>query len=60
MIKGPEEIEAMRQVCTLTMQAIRDAARFITDGVDERSLEAALEAAYKRGGAQRLAFSSII
>lgn len=60
MIKGPEEIASMRQVCDLTIQAIREAAGFIRDGVDERTLEAELEAVYKRGGAQRLSFSSII
>ena len=60
MIKGPEEIEVMRRVCALTAEAIREAAGFVQDGVDERALEAELEAVYKRGGAQRLAFSSII
>ena len=60
MIKGPEEIAVMRRVCALTAQAIREAAGFVRDGVDERTLEAELEAVYKRGGAQRLAFSSII
>ena len=60
MIKGAEEIDVMRRVCALTAEAIREAAGFIHDGVDERTLEAELEAVYKRGGAQRLAFSSII
>lgn len=60
MIKGPEEIEAMRRVAALTVTAIRHAAGFIRDGIDERGLEAELEAAFKRGGSQRLAFASII
>lgn len=60
MIKGPEEIDVMRRVCMLTAEAIREAAGHIKDGIDERTLEAELEAVYKRGGAQRLAFSSII
>ena len=60
MIKGPEEIAAIRRVCDLTVAAIRHAAAFVRDGVTERTLEAELEAAYKRGGAQRLAFASII
>ncbi len=59
-IHSPAEIEAMRRVCDLTMQSIREAAKTIRPGVDERSLEAVLESAYKRGGSQRLAFSSII
>ncbi len=54
------EIEAMRRVCRLTMDSIRHAAGFVRAGVDERRLEAELEAAFKRGGSQRLAFASII
>ena len=60
MVHGPEEIAKMRAVCDLTMRAIRHAASFVRAGVDERTLEAELEAEYKRGGAQRLAFASII
>ena len=59
MVK-PEEIEAIRRVCNLTILAIKETARFVKDGIDERGLEGELEAVYKRGGAQRLAFSSII
>jgi Xaa-Pro aminopeptidase len=60
MIKSPEEIEAVRRACAVTAGAIREAAKMIRDGVDERSLEADLEAAFKRGGGQRVAFASII
>jgi len=60
MVKQPEEIEIMRRVISLTAAAITHAAGFIEEGVDERTLEAELEAVYKRGGAQRLSFSSII
>jgi Xaa-Pro aminopeptidase len=60
MIKGPEEIETIREVVRLTTEAIAHAARFIQPGVTERDLEAELEAEYKRKGAQRLAFASII
>lgn len=60
MIKGPEEIETIRRVVELTARAIEHAAGFIAPGVTERDLEAELEASYKRQGAQRLAFASII
>jgi Xaa-Pro aminopeptidase len=60
MVKSPLEIEAMRRSATLTQDAIRAAAGAIRDGVTERELEAAFEAACKEGGAQRVAFSSII
>jgi len=60
MVQGPEEIASMRRVCALTVEAIRHAAGFVRDGVEERELEAELEAAFKRGGSERLAFASII
>jgi Xaa-Pro aminopeptidase len=60
MIKGPEEIATIREVVRLTAEAIARAAGFIKPGVTERDLEAELEAEYKRQGAQRLAFASII
>ena len=60
MVHGPEEIDAMRRVCALTADAIRNTAAFVRDGIDERTLEAELEAEFKRGGSQRLAFASII
>ncbi|MDA1028808.1 MAG: Xaa-Pro peptidase family protein [Bacteroidetes bacterium] len=60
MVKGPEEIATMRRVASLTAEAIKAAAGFVRDGVDERTLEAELEAVYKRNGAQRLSFASII
>ena len=40
MVHGPEEIDAMRRVCALTIEAIRRAAGFVRDGIDERGLEA--------------------
>ncbi len=60
MDKNPEEIDVLRRAISLTVQAIRHSAGFVREGVDERTLEAELEAVYKRGGAQRLSFSSII
>lgn len=60
MVKGPEEVERIRRACSVTAAAVREAARSIRPGVDERTLEGVLEAAYKAGGAQRPAFDSIV
>ncbi len=60
MVKGPEEVERIRRACAVTAQGIRAAARAIRPGVDERTLEGVLEAAFKAGGAQRPAFDSIV
>jgi Xaa-Pro aminopeptidase len=60
MIKSDAEITVMRRNAQLTASAIMTAAGHIGDGAQERGLEAEFEAACKRGGSQRLAFSSII
>ena len=60
MVKSREEVAILRRSCALNADAIVHAAGFIRPGVDERGLEAELEAYYKRGGSQRLAFDSII
>ena len=60
MVKSPAEIALMRRSARLAVDGIAHAAQFVKDGIDERGLEAELEAFYKRGGAQRLPFASII
>ena len=60
MIKSALEIDAMRRAARLSVDGIAHAAGFVTDGVDERGLEAEFEAFCKRGGAARLPFASII
>ena len=60
MVKSPAEIALMRRSARLGVDGIAHAARFVKDGIDERGLEAELEAFYKRGGAARLPFASII
>ncbi len=60
MVKSAREIAVIRRATRLGVDGIAHAAAFVTDGVDERTLEAEYEAFCKRGGAQRLPFASII
>jgi Xaa-Pro aminopeptidase len=60
MIKSEAEIAVLRRSIDVTVRGIRHAAGFVGPGVDERTLEAELEAELKRLGSQRLAFDSII
>ena len=60
MVKSPAETAVMRRAAELTVDAIRHAATFVNDGIDERRLEGEFELACKRSGAQRVAFSSIV
>lgn len=60
MIKSNAEIDIMQKASSITVESIIEAARSIKPGVDERYLEGVLEGHYKKLGAQRLAFGSII
>ncbi|WP_339837141.1 Xaa-Pro peptidase family protein [uncultured Maribacter sp.] len=60
MIKSPGEIEIMRKAAAITVEGIKQSAKKIKAGVDERYLEGILEGNYKVNGSQRLAFGSII
>jgi Xaa-Pro aminopeptidase len=60
MVKSQAEIAVIRRAVSITAESMREAARDVRPGVTERDLEAVLEAAFKRGGAQRPAFDSII
>jgi Xaa-Pro aminopeptidase len=60
MIKSEAEIEIMKKASIITLKSIKEAAKSIQPGIDERYLEGVLEGHYKKLGAQRLAFGSII
>lgn len=60
MRKSPAEIDVLRRAARLSARALEHAASFVVDGVDERKLEAEVEAACKREGSQRMAFASIV
>ena len=60
MIKSEAEIAIMKKAADITVKSIIESARHIKPGVDERYLEGVLEGHYKKLGANRLAFGSII
>jgi Xaa-Pro aminopeptidase len=60
MVKSDTEIAIMRKAVNITVESIKEAAKSIQPGMDERYLEGVLEGHYKKLGAQRLAFGSII
>jgi Xaa-Pro aminopeptidase len=59
-VLSPAEIEMMRRAAELTVHSIREAAGWVTSGVDERTLEGRFQLACKEGGSQRVAFHPII
>ncbi len=60
IIKSPLEIEALKKAVEITVQGIKVAVKHIKPGVDERTLEAEMEAEFKRLGSPRIPFASII
>ena len=60
VIKSAAEVAVMRRAAEISARALLSAAGHVRVGMDERGLEAEFEAGCKRGGAQRLAFPSII
>lgn len=60
MIKSATEIEVMKKAANTTVEGFFEVAKSIRPGVDERYLEGVLEGHFKKRGAQRLAFGSII
>ena len=60
MIKSEAEIDIMRKAAKITVESIIEASKSIQEGMDERYLEGVLEGHYKKLGAERLAFGSII
>ena len=60
MIKSKAEIAIMKKASIITLKSIKEAAKNIRPGIDERYLEGVLEGHFKKLGAQRLAFGSII
>ncbi len=59
-VKGPNEIDAMRRSAELTARSIREAAGWVTAGVDERTLEGHFQLGCKKGGSQRVPFHPIV
>jgi Xaa-Pro aminopeptidase len=60
MIKSMAEIKIMKKAANITVKSIMEVAKSIQPGIDERYLEGVLEGNFKKLGAQRLAFGSII
>lgn len=59
LIKGPEEINAIRQAVDITVAAFEEALAVVGPGVGEWEVEATLEAAFRRAGAHGPAFATI-
>jgi Xaa-Pro aminopeptidase len=60
VVKDADEIRLLREACAITSDGFRAAAPLIRAGVGEWEIEAALEAAFRRRGADGFAFQSIV
>jgi Xaa-Pro aminopeptidase len=58
--KSPAELELIRRAVEITNEAHREAMRAARPGVHEYELEAAIEYVFRRNGAERPGFASIV
>jgi Xaa-Pro aminopeptidase len=58
--KSPAELALIRRAVEITNEAHRDAMRSARPGIHEYELEAVIEFAFRRNGAERPAFASIV
>ena len=59
-VKSAAEIGLLQQAASITCDGLREAIRSVRPGMYEYQLQAVLEYVFKRDGAKRLGFSSII
>jgi len=60
LIKSPAELEKIEKAVEITCQAHREAMRSLEPDMYEYELEAVVEYVFRRNGAERLAFPSIV
>ncbi len=60
LFKSPEEIEILRKSCQLTAHAHRDIMKSVRPGMNERDVAILIEHSFALGGADRLAYGSIV
>jgi len=60
LVKGPEEIEAMKRVAFITAEGIAEVMRTLRPGQTEREIAGFLDYVWKKNGAQRVNFDSIV
>lgn len=60
LIKSPAEIELMQKAMNISAQAHINAMKAAKEGLHEYSLEAELEYEFRKGGAQHVAYNSIV
>lgn len=60
VVKSSEEIEFMRRACAITADAHREAIRETRPGVNEFEIEALIDYRFRKAGAQRVGYGSIV
>ncbi len=60
LVKDAEEVRRLRRAVEITADAVREGWRVLSPGMHEFELEAVVEFGFRRAGAERLGFPSII
>jgi Xaa-Pro aminopeptidase len=60
LVKDPDEISRLRRAIEITTEALKESMRVARPGVWEYELEAVIEYTFRRNGAERVGFPSIV
>ena len=60
LVKDPDEISRLRRAIEITAEALKESMRVARPGVWEYELEAVIEYTFRRNGAERVGFPSIV
>jgi len=60
LVKDPDEISRLRRAIEITAEALKESMRVARPGVWEYQLEAVIEYTFRRNGAERVGFPSIV
>ncbi len=60
MIKSSDEIEAVKKACEISSKSFKEVLQFIKEGVTEKDIAAELEYRFKKNGADKISFDTIV
>ena len=60
MVKDKEEIETIRRACAISSKSFEETLAFIKEGVSERDIAAELEYRFRKNGADKTSFDTIV
>ncbi len=60
MVKSPEEIEIIKKACEISSRSFKETLPFIKEGITEKDIAAELEYRFRKNGADKTSFDTIV